>query len=127
DPFGARSRRLAGALWAVLILGVALSPARGAGQESPTENSLEIVFENDIFVGIIPGRPHSDREYTNGIWVASERNDAPVWGAALPHLQPCAAAAAPATTCLQTRLEFGQKIFTPYIQASPPPPTERPY
>lgn len=88
--------------------------------------TIELAFENDIFVGAL-GRPRSDSEYTNGVWVALDVNTAPVWGKLFPEVPICRANESSSDRCLHTRFEIGQKMFTPDITLDPPPPDERPY
>ncbi len=112
---------------AAMFASTMLIPGSAPGQTPRQQASFEAVFENDIFMGMIPGRAHSDREYTHGLWIATERNDAPLWSGLFPDIPVCAGADTTRTTCLQTRLEMGQKLFTPYIGAATPSPAERPY
>jgi len=102
-------------------------PVSAALAQDAPRNAYEIAFENDIFIGIVPGKPHSDREYTHGLWIAEERSDAPLWGSLFSGIPTCEDGGVATSTCLQTRFEVGQKIFTPHIREEIPSPTERPY
>jgi len=106
-------------------ISVATNPL--GAQEHRSEPSWEVGFENDAFMYLIPGMRVSDREYTNGVWLAMERNDAPLWGRLLPGRNDCVAAAADDRRCLQSRMEVGQRIYTPFIGTGEPPPQQRPY
>lgn len=124
--FGSGSGR--DVLLTAFIVSVMPGVAAPAAAQVPRERpAYQFVFENDIFVGAIPGRPHSDREYTNGVWIATERSRAPFWGRFMGEIPGCAAVDTVDRTCLQTRFELGHKMFTPNIRAQVPPPTERPY
>src|SRR5690606_2883328 len=77
------------------------------------EPVVEVVFENDALIGVVPGVPNSDREYTHGLAVAVDVRGAPLWGRAFPKLRPCTTPVPGRFTCARTRFEGGQKIFTP--------------
>lgn len=116
----------------VLVLATSLRAAPGWGQqagegEDGRRASIELAFENDAFMYFIPGKAISDREYSNGAWIATERNDAPVWGRLFDGIPACSVAPEVDDRCLQTRLELGQKIYTPEIRTADALPDERPY
>lgn len=112
----------------LLTAGAVASVATGqaAGQEHRPEPSYEVAFENDAFMYFIPGMRVSDREYTNGVWLATERNDAPLWDRLVGGAASCLASVADGRRCLQSRFELGQRIYTPFI-SDDPPPNQRPY
>lgn len=100
---------------------------------------LEFTLENDALTGIFPGRSNTDREYTHGMAFAVERDDAPGWGGLFGDIPTCGVKADrdadrdaeqdwdPNEGCLGTRLEAGQKIFTPNFRNPAPAAPERPF
>jgi lipid A 3-O-deacylase len=129
-PLGGRAalpRQLAVALVTAAI-GLAL-PGTGtryatlAAQARP----FEAVFENDAMTSWIPGRDNSDHEYSHGLWFGVESGEGEWLGRLFPEGAPCHTTRGGDRPCLITRLEVGQKIFTPRISEPDPPVTERPY
>jgi lipid A 3-O-deacylase len=107
---------------AILLVLLDAVPTDVAGQVS----AVDVVLENDALMFFL-GRGRSDREYTSGLAVGVERLDAPIWGALFPARRGCDPSRRVDQSCLQTRLELGQKIFTPNIEDAVPAPAERPY
>ncbi len=124
---GVKRGAVRGALALALAASLHAVPGWGQQDEDGRRPSIELAFENDAFMYFIPGMRISDREYTNGVWIATERNDAPVWGGFFDDLPACSAAPRPGGRCLQTRFELGQKIYTPYLRTADALPDERPY
>jgi len=135
------------AVAAILLVGL---PQPANTQEQSSGPSWELVFENDVFFTIIPFTGRSDREYTHGHTLATERDHAPVWGRLFPQAEGCTGATgivAGATAddavhtdipdapqgdarprCLRTRYEFGQRLYTPDTTSGRiPSPEERPF
>lgn len=135
------------AIAAILLAGF---PQPANTQDQPAGPSWELVFENDVFFTIIPFTGRSDREYTHGHTLATERDHAPVWGRLFSRIGECTDAAevvagtaaddavhtdTPATPwrddhprCLRTRYELGQKLYTPDTTSGrTPSPEERPF
>ncbi len=123
----AGTRLVAAAVVAAVVVAAPMAVVTSAAaQTHRPEASYEAAFENDAFMYFIPRMRVSDREYTNGVWLATERNDAPLWGALMGETADCAGAETKDQQCLQSRFELGQKIYTPFI-SDDPPPTQRPY
>jgi lipid A 3-O-deacylase len=107
----------------VLTFGLLALPAVSAAQ---AVQSVRVAADNDAFNFWLP-IPRPDHDYTHGARVEVELNAAPAWGRLVPSLRPCTGAEEAATRCLSTRVEVGQKIFTPRVDAPEPLPGERPY
>jgi lipid A 3-O-deacylase len=117
-PSGGRSVREAVRQRLTLLLSLALLPpaiASTPDRAAAQVVSVEAAVENDALTGFLPGRGNTDREYTHGMWVAVERKDAPWWNRVSPGLRACGATQGE-DRCLTSRLEAGQKIFTPDFQ-----------
>lgn len=82
--------------------------------------------DNDAFNFWIPV-PRPDHDYTHGMRLVVEADAAPAWGRLAPGLHPCTGKEGAEERCLATRLEVGQKIYTPRRDAPEPLPGERPY
>lgn len=95
----------------------ALLAAPAAGQWG----GLRLRSDNDAYRFWVPTATRPDREYSNGLQVDLERPGAPGWGrlAGLGRCDP--------RRCATTTYSFGQKIFTPRLDAPQPVPGERPY
>jgi lipid A 3-O-deacylase len=119
--------RVALALIAVASAAQPFTAVGVAPGNAQVPHSFEVIFENDALHPGLPDERFSDREYTHGLMVASERNLAPVWGGLLPRMVPCSSTLRRSERCLQTRFEGGQKIYTPEIRDEIPSPEERPY
>lgn len=105
----------------VLVLVATASPAAAQG----ALRAVRVEADNDAFDFWIPP-PRPDHDYTHGMRVVADLNGAPGWrrlATGLPSCPPLEER----QTCLATRLELGQKIYTPLRDAPAPLPGERPY
>lgn len=84
--------------------------------------SVALVSDNDAYDFWIPYDVRPDREYTNGLELEVALAGAPLWGRLVR-----GACAEADDACLSTELRFGQKIFTPAVDARTPQPGQRPY
>ncbi len=110
------------ALAALLVLA---APSAAAAQ-SPVR-SVAVAADNDVFNFWAPV-PRPDHDYTHGMRVVVDADAAPLWAKwAPPGLRPCTGSEAAAQRCLATRVEVGQKIFTPRLDGPVPVPGQRPY
>jgi hypothetical protein len=99
---------------------VALLWAVPAGAQAV--RSLTLRLDNDILALRGRGAP-ADYDYTQGLVVGVELDSAPRW---MPgRLRACDAGGKEA--CARTRVEVGQRIYTPRRDAATPIPGERPY
>lgn len=90
--------------------------------------AVEVVTDNDVYAFWKSVADRPDAEYTHGMWVAVDVDAAPGWGRLAGGRAPCRAAApVPAGGCVSTRLELGQKLFTPRVDDDEPVPGQRPY
>ncbi|HEV2735893.1 MAG TPA: lipid A-modifier LpxR family protein, partial [Longimicrobiaceae bacterium] len=107
-------------------LAALLALAAPAAAQSPVR-SVEVAADNDVFNFWAPV-PRPDHDYTHGMRVVVDADAAPLWRKwAPPGLRPCTGSEAAAQRCLATRVEVGQKIFTPRRDGPSPVPGERPY
>ena len=116
-------------LRAVLALPLALAvpPAVTAVAAQSPVRSVELAADNDVFNFWTPV-PRPDHDYTHGLRVVVDADAAPLWGKrAAPGLRPCTGSGDGARRCLATRVEVGQKIYTPRRDGPAPLPGERPY
>ena len=115
------------ALLLAASLGAAAFPL-AAQQRSPV-HVVEVATDNDAYDFWIPPSVRPDHEYTHGMWLAVEAGAAPLWGRRLGGgRKPCGtAAAAEGESCLSTRFEVGQKLYTPRLDSVAPIPGQRPY
>ena len=122
----APSFRRTSALLALLLASVAaLLPSHAPAQAVRT---WEVASDNDAYDFWIPAHRRPDFDYTHGMWLAAELDRAPWWGRRLGGgLKDCTGRETGAERCLTTRVEFGQKIFTPRRDGVSPVPGERPY
>jgi lipid A 3-O-deacylase len=111
---------------AALALACAVLAPRAA--DAQRASTWEGVIDNDAFDFWVPAGSRPDHDYTHGMWVAAEAGRAPLWGRAMAaKLAPCSGSEAPAQGCLRTRVEFGQKLYTPWVDSPKPIPGERAY
>jgi lipid A 3-O-deacylase len=119
-----RSIRLAAPL-ALLLTAAATAPTPARAQAFRT---WEVATDNDAYDFWIPRYRRPDHDYTHGMWLAAELDRAPWWGRRLGGgLPDCTGRETGAERCLSTRLEFGQKIYTPRVDSPTPIPGERAY
>lgn len=113
----------------LLALLVLLLPAAAAAQarERGAVRAVEVGTDNDAYDFWIPPDVRPDRDYTYGGWLAAEVDAAPLWGRLAKGRPACRDVASRAAGCLSTRLELGQKLFTPRVDGAEPVPGERPY
>lgn len=112
------SRR--GPLLATVLL--ALLPAFPApGQVT----AVRLRSDNDVYRFWIPTAVRPDQEYSNGIQVELDAAGAVGWSRLARGLEPCGRAQR--ERCAATAFMFGQKIFTPRVDAPEPLEGERPY
>jgi lipid A 3-O-deacylase len=104
----------------VLVFALPASPA------AQVVRSVRVAADNDAFNFWVPV-PRPDHDYTHGVRVEAELNAAPLWRRLVPGGRACTGAEAPAERCLSTRVEVGQEIYTPRVDAPKPLPGERPY
>ncbi len=110
------------ALLCALLLASAAAPA------AAQLRALSLVSDNDAYDFWIPMAVRPDHDYTNGLELAAELDAAPFWGRLLARgARPCGAEADAEKACLTTRLDAGQKLFTPRVDAPEPQPGHRPY
>lgn len=107
----------------VLVLLSLIAALPAAAQ---TVRGFEVGTDNDAYDFWVPVEARPDHDYTHGMWAAAELTGAPVWGRLAPGVAPCGEEA-PGAPCAETRVEVGQRIFTPYYDAAEPVPGERPY
>jgi lipid A 3-O-deacylase len=109
----------------LLALGAAAVPGSAPAQAFRT---WEVATDNDAYDFWIPPYRRPDHDYTHGMWIAAELDRAPWWGRRLGGgLPSCTGREAGSERCLSTRLELGQKIFTPGRDGATPVPGERAY
>ena len=119
----ARAMRLA--LTLALSMAALSAPGRGAAQTIAT---WEVGTDNDAYDFWVPAYRRPDHDYTHGMWLAATLNRAPLWGRHLGGgLPACTGRETAAARCLTTRVEFGQKLYTPVVDAPDPEPGERAY
>lgn len=105
---------------------LALAAPAAAAAQSPVR-AVEVAADNDVFNFWAPV-PRPDHDYTHGMRVVVDADAAPLWGRyAGPGLRPCTRAEPAGRRCLATRVEVGQKIYTPRRDGPVPVPGERPY
>lgn len=113
----------------VALLGAAFCAAVAplSAQQRRTVRVVEVATDNDAYDFWIPMNVRPDHEYTHGMWLALEADAAPGWGRRLGGgRKPCNVAAAD-EACLSTRLELGQKLYTPTVDGAEPVPGQRAY
>ncbi|HEX8671540.1 MAG TPA: lipid A deacylase LpxR family protein [Longimicrobium sp.] len=104
-------------IWMVVLAALWAVPVGAQGVRAVT-----LRLDNDILALRGPGAP-ADYDYTQGFVVGVELDSAPRW---MPGwLRACDASAAEG--CVRTRVEVGQRIYTPRRDAPDPIPGERPY
>lgn len=107
----------------IFLLLFALAPAAS----SQRVEGVTVRLDNDILALRGTGAP-PDYDYTHGLTVAAGLAGAPGWGRLLaPGLAACAPDRAESGPCVTTRIEVGQRIYTPRQDAPTPVPGERPY
>jgi lipid A 3-O-deacylase len=118
-----RAMRLALAL--ALMACALAAPGRSQAQAFAT---WEVGTDNDAYDFWVPASRRPDHDYTHGMWLAAELNRAPLWGRHLGSGVPaCTGRETAAERCLTTRIELGQKLYTPVVDAPDPRPGERAY
>ncbi|MEX2571598.1 MAG: lipid A deacylase LpxR family protein, partial [Gemmatimonadota bacterium] len=111
----------------LVVAACLLSAVAVPSEASAQAKAWDVVFENDALIGILPGKKNSDREYTHGLWLASEGSGDGLWRRVALGVAPCEADVEQDRPCLQTRVEFGQKIFTPDFSDPPTGEPQRPF
>jgi hypothetical protein len=92
------------------------------GVPAGAQRSATLRLDNDILALRGRGAP-ADYDYTQGLVLAVEMDSALRWRAG--RLPACATGGT--EPCLRTRIEVGQRIYTPRRDAPTPVPGERPY
>jgi lipid A 3-O-deacylase len=114
-----------GAVLALACLAAAASPPSAAAQRA---SAWEVGTDNDAYDFWVPLDRRPDHDYTHGMWIAAELSRAPLWGRHLGGgLAPCTGRETGAQECLSTRIEFGQKLYTPLVDGFKPVAGQRPY
>ena len=85
--------------------------------------SVTLRLDNDILALRGRGAP-ADYDYTQGLALGAELDSVPGW---MPGGKLRACDAGGTEACVRTRIEVGQRIYTPRRDAATPIPGERPY
>ncbi|HEX6748177.1 MAG TPA: lipid A deacylase LpxR family protein [Longimicrobium sp.] len=109
---------------AVLAFALALAAAPASAQVRDVRLSLD----NDAYDFWIPVDSRPDHDYTNGVDLSMEIAGGPLWAGKLaPRSARCSGGESADSACTSTTFAFGQKLFTPRVDAAEPVPGERPY
>jgi lipid A 3-O-deacylase len=101
--------------------------AAAALAASPARAQLRVTVDNDLFGPRGADAKPPDYEYTHGTRVEAVVGRARWWAAPLGVAGRECRNAAPGERCLRTRVEAGQRIYTPRRDTAEPLPGERPY
>jgi hypothetical protein len=111
-----------------LALAVAMgaAPLRAPAAAAQQGAAWEVGTDNDAYDFWVPPSRRPDHDYTHGMWIAADLGRAPLWGRRLGGgLLACTGRERASQACLSTRVELGQKLYTPRVDAYDPVPGER--